>query len=342
MKLYIPRHLGRIFPILLLSVHLAYAGTEGVAKSNAPVWKNISIGDSQLSRGWSYRHRYEFQDGYDIKVYGTGEEEDFLLARLRLDFDFRIKSLVTFIQFQDARIFGSSFNDSDFELSNPYHDVMDIRQAFIDYEAWESLEIKLGRQAIAFADRRIFGLGNWGNTGRYVWDAARVRYHESLIDSHCLVGRYIIPDPDRWPNTHADGPTAYTNYTTIKNLPFDLDIFYVLKKDDHGDTQGESGEGDLTSHSIGFRIDGTSGPWDYGATFVEQFGRWGHDKIRAYGLAARLGYTFDLPWSPHLTAQVINGSGDDDPHDGVKGTFDGVFSGADNGPLWVDEPLFLE
>jgi len=206
---------------------------------------------------------------------------------------------------------------------------VDVRQAFVDFEPLIGVELRLGRQEIAFRDRRIFGPGNWGNTGRYVWDAARVRLHNSFADSYCLAGRYIIPDPDRWPNKHASGPTAYANYTMIKNLPLDLDLFCVLKKDDHGDTQGERGRGDLTSHSGGFRIDGTCGQWDYGATVVGQFGRWGSDRIRAYGLATRLGYTFAIPWRPHLIAQFINGSGDSEPHDGKHGTFDGVFSGAD-------------
>jgi len=323
------KHLCRTFLALILFVQSAFGGTEELPKSDAPAWKDISIGEYHLSIGGTYRLRYEFQDEYDIKKYGTGDHENFLLSRFRLNFDFKFRNLKAFVQFQDARVFGSPFDDSDFNLSNPYHDVMDIRQAYVDYDAGENLEVMLGRQEIEFADRRIFGPGNWGNTGRYVWDAARLRYHNSLIDSHFLAGRYIIADPDRWPNKHASGPTAYANYTMIKNLPFDFDVFYVLKRDDHGNTQGEKGEGNLTSHSLGFRVDGTIGRWDYGTTFVRQFGRWGSDSLRSYGLATRLGYTLDCPWSPHFMVQFINGSGDDDPRDGIKGTFDGVFGGAD-------------
>lgn len=327
-----PRILKQIrwtFAVLVVFVYPIHAGTGELLKNHVPAWKDISIGQSYISVNGSYRLRGEFQDEYDIKTYGTGDCEDFLLSRLRLNFNLRLWNLSAFVQLQDARIIGSSFDDSDFAPSNPYHDDMDIRQAYIDYEVWNHLEFKLGRQEIAFADRRIFGPGNWGNTGRYVWDATRLRFHNSDIDSHFIMGKYIIRDPDRWPNRHASEPTAYANYTTLKKLPFDLDLFYVLKKDDHEDTQGESGEGDLTSHSVGFRMGGASGPWDYSWTVVRQFGWWGEDKIRAYGLAASLGYTFDLPWNPHLMVQFINGSGDDDPNDGTKGTFDGVFSGAD-------------
>lgn len=318
-----------IFIVFFLSAHLVYAGTLGPLKSDDSPWKDLRIGKAYLSVGGTYRLRSEFQNEYNIQEYGTGENEEFLLSRLRLDLDLKFWNLRTFVQFQDARIFGSRFDDSDFSKSNPYHDNMDIRQAYVDYFLDNGLEFKLGRQEIAFGDRRIFGPGNWGNTGRYVWDAAKVRFSNSRVDSHTFFGRYIVRDPDRWPNKHATAPTAYANYTMIRNLPFDLDVFYVLKRDDHGDTQGESGEGNLTSHSIGFRIDGTIGPWDYATTLVGQFGRWGPDKIGSYGLATRLGYTFDCPWKPHIMAQFINGSGDNDPKDGRKGTFDGVFSGAD-------------
>jgi len=318
-----------MFLVVILFVQSAFGGTEELPKSDAPGWKDISSGEYHLSIGGIYRLRSEFQDGYNIQRYGTGDQENFLLSRLRLNFAFKFRNLNAFVQFQDARIFGSSFDDSDFKERNPYHDNMDIRQAYVDYDAGENLEVMVGRQEIEFADRRIFGPGNWGNTGRYVWDAARLRYHNSLIDSHFLAGRYIITDPERWPNKHASGPTAYANYTMIKNLPFDFDVFYVLKRDDHGNTRGEKGEGNLTSHSLGFRIDGAIGRWDYGTTFVRQFGRWGLDKIRAYGLATSLGYTLDYPWRPHFMVQFINGSGDDNPKDGIKGTFDGVFGGTD-------------
>jgi len=215
------KQFGWIFIVFFLSAHLVYAGTLGPLKSDDTPWKDLRIRQAYLSIGGTYRLRSEFQDEYNIQEYGTGENEGFLLSRLRLDLDLKFRNLRTFVQFQDARIFGSRFDDSDFSKSNPYHDNMDIRQAYVDYLLDNRLKFKLGRQQIAFGDRRIFGLGNWGNTGRYVWDAAKIRFSNSRVDSHTFFGRYIIRDPDRWPNKHATAPTAYANYTMIKNLPFD-------------------------------------------------------------------------------------------------------------------------
>jgi hypothetical protein len=156
-----------------------------------------------------------------------------------------------------------------------------------------------------------------------------MRLHNSCLDSHTFAGRYIIRDPDQWPNQAADGPTAWANYTMIRNLPVGLDVFYVLKQDQDGEVLGESGAETLFSHSFGLRADGSWNAWRLAVTAAGQLGQWGSDEIRAYGLAASLGYTSALPWRPQVTLQFVNGSGDANPNDAVIGTFDGVFGGTD-------------
>jgi hypothetical protein len=315
--------------ILMMIIQVVFVG-EAVALFDCISYKHYKIGSAEIDLGGEYRLRGEDQNNFNIKTYAPEADDDFVLSRLRLNLNAALSSTFkTIFQFQDAHVFGSTFNDADFSLSNPYHDNLDIRQAYLNYESPYNLRFKLGRQEIAFRDNRIFGPGNWGNTGRYVWDAARLQYTNPQIESHTLWGRYIISDPDRWPNKHADGPTAYANYTMIKNLPFDFDVFYVLKSDSHGNTSGESGVGNLSCHSAGFALDGDLSQWDWGLTAVYQLGDRGEDDLSAYGIATRLGYTFSFPWSPHVMVQFINGSGDKKPNDGRSGTFDGVFSGAD-------------
>jgi hypothetical protein len=315
--------------LLMVIVQVVFVG-ESVALSDDSSYKHYKIGSTDVDLGGEYRIRGEYDNHFNIKIYAPENDDDFVLSRFRFNINTAFSSAFkTIFQFQDARVFGSAFEDDDFAQSNPFHDNMDIRQAYIVYNTPYNLAFKIGRQEIAFRDNRIFGPGNWGNTGRYVWDAARLQYSNSSIESHTLWGRYIINDPDQWPNKHADGPTAYANYTMIKNLPFDFDWFYVIKSDSHGETIGESGPGNLSCHSTGFAVNGALKQWDYGMTTVYQFGDRGRDNISAYGLATRLGYTFGIPWTPHVMVQFINGSGDKNPNDGRSGTFDGVFSGAD-------------
>lgn len=284
-----------------------------------------------LSLAGTFRLRGELQDEFDVKTFGTGVREGYILSRLRLDLGLRWKSLLeVHAQIQDARALGVSFTDEDFAGgNNPFHDVFDINQLYLEVRPARRIAIKAGRQALSYGDRRVFGPGDWGNTGRYSWDAVRIAYEGKTVSSHALVGRFVLHDPGRWPNARAGGPTAWASYHAFKTLPFDLDLFYIHKYDGRGFVQGEAGTGNLSSHSAGLRFGGRGAGWDYSVLLAGQIGRWGEDDIRAHGLVLSLGRTFDVGWKPHVIAQYILGSGDRDPQDGVHGTFDGLFSGAD-------------
>lgn len=318
----------RLLPVLSFLAGLALAlgaqASEGEARDRPGQAVAFSLAGT-------YRLRGEVQDEFDVKTYGTGVREDYVLSRLRLDLDLRWKSILQIhAQIQDARAFGLSFSDEDFSGgNNPYHDAFDINQLYLEVQPSRQIGLKVGRQAISYGDRRVFGPGDWGNTGRYAWDAVRLEYDGRSFSSHWLVGRFVLHDPGHWPNAHAGGPTAYASYNSFKNLPFDLDLFYVHKYDGQGLVQGEAGTGNLSSHSAGLRFGGRGAGWDYSVLLTGQFGRWGEDDIRAHGLVLSLGRTFDAGWKPHVIAQYILGSGDRDPQDGVHGTFDGLFSGAD-------------
>jgi hypothetical protein len=289
------------------------------------------IQNNFLTIGGIYRIRCEVQDEFNLNKYSTGTNEDFILSRLRIEIDLKLtKDLRIHSQIQDAEVIGSSFSDKDFKgKNNPFHDPFDINQLYIEYWATKRFGVKIGRQSISFGDRRIFGPGDWGNTGRYAWDAIRAMYKSDSIISNWIIGRYIIHDPKIWPNKQINGVTAFATYNTIKKLPFQLDLFYVYRDDNRGTTKGEVGTGNLYSNTVGFRIDGRYGQWDYNSTLARQFGKWGDDNIKAYALVLTLGYSFDTAWKPHIILQYVNGSGDKNPHDGKHETFDGVFGGAD-------------
>jgi hypothetical protein len=189
--------------------------------------------------------------------------------------------------------------------------------------------VRLGRQQISYGDQRVFGPGQWGNTGRWAWDAALVNVKRSRIDADVWVGRPVRNRPDRWPNASVPEPVAATVYARMLQLPMRLDMFYVHKGDGSGTTAGETGTGTLRSHSLGFQMEGTRGRLDYALTGVMQRGAWGPDQIRSGGASGTLGVRLKAPWQPRIRAIVTWGSGDDDPHDGVHGTFDGVVGGAD-------------
>lgn len=288
--------------------------------------------DIDFSFSGSYRLRGEIQNEYNIKKYATGVPEDFVLSRLRADFVLKFfEKLNLHLQLQDARALGFSIPGDQLPGNNPVRDYMDINQLNISYDN-DLIKFKIGRQQLSYRDSRVFGPGNWGNTGRYVWDAGVITLNTDYFKSDLIVGRFVLHNPDTWPNKFFNDqvPTAYALYNTVKRLPFDLDFFYVLKKDNRGITQGESGLGNLTSHSIGFWLNGNYNEWQYCTMLAGQFGDFGADEISSLGLFLSLGYNFNISWNPNVEVQYTYGSGDKNPSDGNYNTFDGIFGGADS------------
>jgi hypothetical protein len=316
---------------LILLVNATFGMTRILGEEDDSPRRQSKIGSAEILLSGNYRLRGEIQRRYNIRDFGTGKTEAFLLSRLRFHTNIQFtRQLRLHFQLQDAQVLGSSFSDADFATgNNPFHDLLDINQAFIEGRPFQPIRLKLGRQPISFRDRWIFGPGDWGNTGRYVWDAAMLTVTSRYVESRSIIGRLVPHNPDLWPNRRALGSTAYASYNSIKTLPFLLDVFYVFKHDNRGLTRGERHAGNLASHSFGLWLKGEIKSFEYGATLVGQAGRWASDEIRACGLVVAAGYQWNTCWQPLTKIQYIVGSGDNDPNDGVHGTYDGVFGGAD-------------
>jgi len=295
--------------------------------------KDVRAGPVVFDFGGQLRLRYEYDDGFTIKGYAPGGHDQLLLERVRLDFSARFwEPLRLVLQLQDAHAFLTRLGDADFPTSSPIEDTLDVRQLYVELSPVGEgfLGLRVGRQQISYGDQRVFGPGSWGNTGRYAWDAAMLKVHTEWLDADLWVGKYLRYQSDVWPDRSVDDFLTFVTYAQLKGLPFRLDLFYVFKFAGDGQAAGESGSGDLLSHTIGLQAEGQAFDLlDAGATFAAQFGRYGNDTLRAFGANGRIGFTVPVAWQPRLGAQYTWGSGDSDPADGVHGTFDGVYGGRD-------------
>ena len=294
--------------------------------------KEIPLGPGTLNIGGSLRFRYEVYDNYNIKGYGTDETDNVLLERLRLDFEYKLhENLHAFVQLQDAHYWLSDLHVRDFSVICPYENPLDVKKGYVQWThiGDTPLGLRVGRQAIAYRDSRVWGPGDWGNVGRYTWDAVTLYWDTEVVSADLIGAQRVLNDADRFDEDHFDFD-AYGLYARVKKLPFDLDLLYIQKYDDHGTTRGATGLGDLRTQSVGAYLNGTfQERIDWGGLAVYQFGDWGEDYIRAYGYNARLGYTLDAPWTPRLGIEYSFGSGDSDPDDRKHETFDGLFSAVD-------------
>lgn len=317
--------------------------------------KGIPFGPFTLDIGGSTRLRYEHTSDFNIQRYADNrgnryESGDFLIHRERLELNLRFNEEGRFfVQLQNNDILNSDFDDDDFFRGHPFTNSLDVRQAYLEWLhiADSPFGLRIGRQTIFYGDNRIWGPGEWGNTGRYTWDAVKIILDHPLTETHLIFGNRIRYDPDDF-DQHDSSLDAYGVYSMIKNLPFTADLFWLAKDtrpdivvNARGDTL------DLDTQTFGLFLDKTPEiGWDWGGTIAYTLGDRStalytttediptvlttKDDVRAYGYNARAGYRFDYTWKPRLGAQLTVGSGDSNPlQNGRYETFDGAFGAVD-------------
>ncbi len=157
--------------------------------------KNVQFGPVTLDLGGQARARFEDDEGFTIKGYEPGAHDQLLLERVRLDLTARFNGgQRVFLQLQDAHAFLTRFGDTDFPQSSPIEDTLDIRQLYAEWLhiGGGPVGFRIGRQQISYGDQRVFGPGNWGNTGRFAWDAAMVKVETGRFASDFWVGKYLL------------------------------------------------------------------------------------------------------------------------------------------------------
>jgi hypothetical protein len=86
------------------------------------------------------------------------------------------------------------------------------------------------------------------------------------------------------------------------------------------------GAGVERRHSVGGRVFGSHGRWDWDWEALAQFGSFGRQDLLAWGFSTDTGYAFGLGgWGARAGVKATVGSGDRDPRDGKLGTYGGLF-----------------
>ncbi len=304
--------------------------------------------NKSLVFGINIRFRYEYQSNFNQKCYGDnppiGEANDgFLLGRFRVGFDYWYSPKFHLsLWMQDSRVWDSEMSDKAFYKSNfnrehnPNKDYFELWNSYIEIISPFDLPVslKIGRQRIYYGDKRIFGPGEWGNTGRWIWDAVKISFKFNKRFFDVYYGRTEIHDPDSFSLNHRHG---YESFGFYSHFPIFSDLivfepFSMTKRDSHKRYKSETGKfGDLDSYYLGFRsyIKNLKGiKCDF--TYIIQRGDYSKDDIDAYGYHFLIGYKFYFfPWKPEISVEYSYASGDSDPNDGKHKTFDSAFGARD-------------
>lgn len=308
---------------------------------------------SKLAFNAIIRERTEFWHGMNAKNYGNMNPDAIgslndrtLYQRIIAGFVFNPSPRIEIAaHLQDSRAFGWSLRNSEypdlfnvkasgtevpFYTMNPNEEFFEIYDLYFEYNnLFDKLTLKFGRQKISYDDNRIFGPGEWGNTGRWTWDALKISYPfgDNFID--VFVGGTKIHDP-----VHLSIPFLKTEYfgggvyshLKFRKL-FTAEPFYAIKKEGSADYIRSL---DILRQWTGIRL--FNSDFDHfllDFTYALEFGKENGKSIRAYGIVAKAGYQFhSLPGKPMLCFRESYASGGDEDEQKIN-TFEPAFGSRD-------------
>jgi hypothetical protein len=303
---------------------------------------------SLLTFGLTMRFRYEFQNNFNQKFYGDnpgrGSSNDgFLLGRFRAGFNWRPTDKIHLSlwgqhsESWDCALPDSAFYNSTLRATHhPNRDHWELYNTFIEFTNMfdTGLSLKAGRQTIAYGDYRIFGPGEWGNTGVWIWDAVKLsqKFERGFID--VFYGRTMLHEVRQFSLNHRHGYDSLGLYSHFDLLRGPVNLFIeptlFTKRDMHRNYTGENKKkGNLDSWYGGGRINAQTNGFEIECMFLQEQGSFARDDLDAYGYHTMLAYTFKAPWKPRLAIEYSYASGDSNPNDGEHETFQGAFGARD-------------
>jgi hypothetical protein len=276
-----------------------------------------------ISFGGEYRSRVEGFTGGGFKV---NNEDTYLLSRLRLNMFLRPAPWLKFaFQAQDARAFWKNQNPA----APPYQDTFDLRQGYVEIGDTEkgTVGLRAGRQELAFGDERLIGNVNWTNTARS-FDALRGTLHSGHYRLDLFASR-VVKQQDGEFDWSTPGNNFYGAYGGVEKLVPNatVEAYFLWRRQSALKT--ELGTlGIMNFGTVGVRWVGKlPSSWDYGLEMARQSGSLGTDSIGAWAGHWILAKTLSTKHlHPRIAFEYNYASGDDNPKDGHRGTFDQLYA----------------
>jgi hypothetical protein len=271
------------------------------------------------------RVRGEFRErveGFDNSGFVEGRDDTFFLSRVRLTATATGSNVAATVQVHDARVGDKTVGP----VSAPFKAGFDLRQAFLDVgNAKASLAARLGRQEIVFGDQRLVGHAGWLNVGR-TFDAARITLRSKAAQIDLFAASVVRIMDDEFDKSGNGNRFAGAYVSTPRILPRGTAEPYVFWRRD-ANLRAETGVfGNLDQVTTGARLVGKlPARLDYNVEMDIQRGGLGPDSVRAWAGHWQLRETLPGKTTPHVTGEYNFASGDADPTDGIRGTFDQLY-----------------
>jgi hypothetical protein len=267
-------------------------------------------------------------EGFTGGGFTPDRRDAYLLTRLRLSMNMRPKSWFQFfVEGQDSRILGARSTAA----VAPIQDTFRLAIATIELGNLENrgFGVRIGRQDLLFGEQRLVGNANWLNTPNN-FDGVRgaIRGDSYHLDAFaaCIVKAYPHEFDRCLPGNDIYG--LYSGFSRLVSGATIEPYFFWRRQSGLISEGGQLGI--LHEGTIGLRWVGKfSLGLDYDTEIAKQIGSLGHDSISAWAGHWLLAYTLSrAPFTPRLLAEFNYASGDGNPTDGKRNTFDQLYPSA--------------
>lgn len=279
-------------------------------------WCAADAAGGELALDASLRLRTMY---YDPTRFGVGGDADgYGLLRALASADYRRGRWQAFAQLgvhgEQGRTGGPGGTD---------RGALDLQQGYL---AWQGTHAgwQLGRQEISYGSARLLSVRDGPNI-RLAFDGLRWHWRDARMRLDLLALRPVDNRVGAFDDRGDRGQFLLGGYASFAR-GFDL---YLLGYGRDGARFAAAG-GDERRRSLGARVFGRNGGWDWNTEVVYQRGTLaaagGDLAIRAWTFASDGGWRWrQARWSPRLGLKADVASGDGDPHDGRLQTFNALY-----------------
>jgi hypothetical protein len=272
------------------------------------------------------RVRAEFRErveGFDSLGFTPGRDDTYSLSRLRLNATVTPSPSFSFqAQVQDARVAEKEVGPT----TAPFRGPFDLRLGFADIgSAKAHVAARVGRQELAFGEQRLLGPLGWTNTARS-WDAARLILRSKPFQVDVFAASLVRSLPDSFDKS-GNGNRLLGAYGSAPTLipRATVEPFVFVRRDSN--LRNEAGAvGTLEQTTVGVRVAGKlPAGLDYNTDLALQRGSLETDLVQAWAGHWMLRESLPGKRNVKLVTEYNHATGDSNPTDGVRQTFDQLY-----------------
>jgi hypothetical protein len=271
------------------------------------------------------RVRAEFRErmeSLESAGFTGGRDDVYWLSRLRFNVSVSpARWLAVHAQVQDARVARKDVGAGGAPFSAP----VDVRLAHVDLGTPASrVSARVGRQELVFGEQRLVGHVSWLNAAR-TFDAARLTLRSPRVQLDLFAGSVVRIATDDWDRSGHGNSFHGAHATSTSLVPRGTIESYFFWRSDRGQRTEAGATARLRLGTTGVRLAGAlPAGFDYGLETALQRGSLGDDSNRAWAQHLRL-RTPALGQGVRLVSEYNYASGDEDPADRRRGTFDPLY-----------------